>query len=321
MPYDNGFSRLDSMRNRRVIAESVFIKFTKHSKFHENKVFCFYEGEDGKYYDQRIEPIFKEDFIPQRVGNKTEVLKLLDIFNSKKEYQGVCKMFFIDRDVDGSLSNSDSNLYETPCYSIENLYATESVFKKVLRSEFGIDITHEDYAKCVNDFQNRMKEFNYAMIEFNAFVRLRRKKTKSHEFDFNKIKTSNLICITISETVVNPTYQESINKIKDGLSNLDITEFEIEECKNNLCQEKDFFRVFRGKNQLDAFVTIIRFLKSSTKKGNYFTQIIQKPKIDITGNRLSELSQYAETPDCLLVFLHKHFEQLQKMCLSSLQAD
>lgn len=37
-------------------------------------------------------------------------------------------MFFVDNDYDESLEGISPDLYETPCYSIENLYAQKEVF-------------------------------------------------------------------------------------------------------------------------------------------------------------------------------------------------
>lgn len=102
--------------------------------------FCFYEGEDGKYYDSRIRQKFDDQFITYSVGNKKEVLKLLRKITSTDLYNNVCTMFFVDRDYDESIAKDYKDLFETPCYSIENLYVQQECLLKLLQSEFGINL-------------------------------------------------------------------------------------------------------------------------------------------------------------------------------------
>ncbi len=54
---------------------------------------------------------------------------LNNYFNSIDLYKDVCAMFFVDWDQDKSLSTENENVYETPYYSIENLYAQEQCLK------------------------------------------------------------------------------------------------------------------------------------------------------------------------------------------------
>ena len=64
---------------------------------------------------------------------------------------------------------------------------------------------------------------------------------------------------------------------------------------------------YRGKNQLDFFCSLLKQLKEYNNLGGYFSTKHNCVKLNITGNRLSELSQYALTPKSLEAFLHNHF--------------
>lgn len=299
---------LEQMREERKTAEAIFVKFINNTKYHKSYAFCFYEGEDGKYYDPRIRVLFNDRFITYPVGNKIEVLKLLHRLNENMVYNDVCMMFFVDRDYDESLTGKYRNLFETPCYSIENLYAQKACFCYILRSEFGLNIGDEDFDKCVSDFEIRMNEFNNYLLEFNALVYLRRKKSSSNsDFSFSKsIKTSHLVESNIFQITKSSRYQETIDKIKTTLS---LDDESIIQAKIELEKRDDFLNNFRGKNQLDFFVSIVMNLKLLNRNNEYFKIKLKHVHIDITTNRLSELSQYAITPDSLNDFLHEHYKQ------------
>ena len=112
---------LEQMRAKRGISEVLFKKFTEAHEYFETHAFCFYEGEDGKYYNARVARYWGSNVITQVAGKKKEVLKVMQKIQSDPLYTNVCTMFFIDRDYDESLANTNNDLFETPCYSIENL--------------------------------------------------------------------------------------------------------------------------------------------------------------------------------------------------------
>lgn len=58
---------------------------------------------------------------------------------------------------------------------------------------------------------------------------------------------------------------------------------------------------FEEKTSL-IFVELIKRLKEANEKGEFFSQKMEHVRINITDNRLSELSQYALTPTELIFF-------------------
>lgn len=295
---------LEQMRMERRTYESVYTEFVSSRKYYKTYAFCFYEGEDGKYYDSRIRQKFNDNFVTYTVGNKKEVLKLYNRITSTHLYDDVCTMFFIDRDYDESLKDVNEHLFETPCYSIENLYVQSECLIKILQSEFGINKINSDCIKCLQDFEIREAEFNDHILEFNSLAYLRRKKSDSNSnYSFGAVKTSRMIKININSVEKTEKYNEIMNEIKEILQ---FDEYEIEEAKRELLENGNFSLNFRGKNQLDFFVQFIKELKNVNKLGGYFERKYNSIHINLTSNRLSELSQYAITPPSLEEFLEKH---------------
>lgn len=315
MTKDEDISLLNQMRQARGTYEAVYIKFVNSRKYYNSYAFCFYEGEDGKYYNPRIRKFFSDKFLTYPVGNKKEVLKLLRKINSENLYTDVCMMFFVDRDYDESLEGADENLYETPCYSIENLYVKKECLKQILQSEFGLNVIDEDYKKCMRDFCLREVEFHEIMLEFNALAYLRRKRSDSNSnCSFGSIKTSHIANIEVGKVDKSEKYEETIEGIKNILQ---FQESEIQDAKNVLTKKGDYSTNFRGKNQLDFFVVFINKLKNLNRTGGYFSGQYNSIHINISSNRLSELSQYAITPLTLSEFIEGHWSKLSKLIKSA----
>ena len=297
---------VEELREARQTANSVYMKFSDDSKCFSNVAFCFFEGEDAKYYNLRIRRYFGNNYITYTVGNKKEVLKIMDRIEGETLYSNVIKMFFVDRDYDESLLESSNNLYETPCYSIENLYAQKQCFEEIIQAEFGINKADSDYVKCIKDFENRINDFLGEIEEFNAFVLYRRKHTNlNSNFRFSSVKTSKLISIDVDSVTRKDQYDEKISHIKNVLN---VDEIELNRCRSELQEESNKLMRYRGKNQLDFMCIYLNQLKELNNNGKYFSQKHNCVKLNLTANRLSELSQYALTPPCLLRFLELHSE-------------
>lgn len=308
-------SALNLMRREREKYGAIYIQFVNNRQYYNTHAFCFFEGEDGKYYNPRINQKFYDKFFAYTVGNKKEVLKLLHKIRREGIYENVCTMFFIDRDYDESKATLDDDLFETPCYSIENFYVQRECMIQILQSEFGLNMIDDDCKKCLSDFDSREREFNNYILEFNALALLRRKKSESNSnIAFGSIKTSHLVNVKINGIYKSEKYDETIRKIKEEL---DFEETELDAAKQELIRRGDFSLNFRGKNQLDFFVEFIRELKKLNSQGDYFSTKHNNIHINITSNRLSELTQYAITPQTLDDFLKRHALKLQELIAAS----
>lgn len=294
---------LDQMREKRSIAEVLFKKFSEAHEHFKTHAFCFYEGEDGKYYNARVAQYWGTNIITYTAGNKKEVLKVIQKIQSDHLYADVCTMFFIDRDYDESLANTNNDLFETPCYSIENFYAQETVFCQIMQSEFGLNPIESDYHKCLTDYRLRLKEFNQIIVKFNAVVKYQHQYAPEIKCQFSSVKTSHLASIEIEQVIKSTRHDEQINKL---ISQLNANAELLLTLEENLRSESAPHLVLRGKNQLDFLISIIMKLKRLNNSGKYFSKKMNYVYINLTENRLSELSQYAVTPPELTSFLERH---------------
>ena len=204
---------------------------------------------------------------------------------------------------DEPLANTNDDLFETPCYSIENLYAQESVLGRILQSEFGLNFMDFDHQKCLADYRLRLNEFNQIIAKFNAVVKYQHQYAPGIICQFSKVKTSHLAHIEIAQVTKSLRHDAQIDKLVSKL-NAD-TEI-LKTLEDEILSESSPDLVLRGKNQLDFLVSIIMKLKELNDSGGYFSRKLEKVYITLSANRLSELSQYAITPPELESFLKRH---------------
>lgn len=259
-------SPLVEMRLGREESSTAFMEFTSKRKYHSNYAFCFYEGEDGKYYDHRIRSIIGKDFIHIKAGNKNKVLKVLKLIKDKPEYQSVNTMFFVDRDMGFDMKEyKEKDVYVTPCYSIENLYVNEDSFGMILETEFGLNIDDADYITYKQKFVEMYHDFCELMLEFNALVLLRKEK----ELDCEKviiqnIKTTDLVTIDVYSGISKSSkYNDTIEELKEKL---DVKDEEITSAKIRLLEHGEKSNIFRGKNQFDFMTKYIEQLYKGRKE-------------------------------------------------------
>lgn len=301
---NNGTETLESLRQGREDSSTAFMEFTEKKHLHKEYIFAFFEGEDGKYYNPRIDQIINQKFIHIKAGNKSKVLRTMHIIRSKKEYSDVKTMFFVDRDMDFSVEEYNcDDLYVTPCYSIENFYVNEESFGKILESEFGFNIDDNDYISQKNLFNKYYKEFCDMMTEFNALILLRKENgLNCDKVCIDNIKTKKIIKFDINNGLsLGGEYSKTINELKQKLN---VTDQDIDGAKIRLSHYGDPCYVFRGKNQLDFLVEYIDQL--CKLKDKIFEKKPTSVNINPNQNRLSTLSVYAKTPLDLIDFIKKY---------------
>lgn len=309
-------SPLNEMRQGREESSTAFMEFAGKKDYYREYAFCFYEGEDGKYYDNRIRNIIGDKFIHIRAGNKNKVLKTMKLIKSKSEYKDVTTMFFVDRDMEFNMPEyGEEDVFVTPCYSIENLYVNEESFGKILETEFGLNLYDEDYKRYKRKFTELYEEFCELMLEFNALVLIRKEKESyCQQAKIQDIKTINLVNIDIISGISKSTkYDSNIIPLKEKL---DVTNEEFELAKNRLSEYGKYADTFRGKNQFDFMTKLIEQLCDKNRRKSLFnpipTSICLNPNIN--QNRLSTFSSYAQTPDCLQLFLKAHKLKEKILC-------
>ena len=301
---------VQKVRDARTKGVSVFAKFCQQKEHHQDCIFCFFEGEDIKYYRSRIE---QYTFYPYNkiihyyCGGKKEVMKAYQLIFDKKEYDGVNKMFFIDRDY-LPLEHPLEDVYQTPGYSIENFYTSSTCFSRILTKEFGLNTIDCDYQKCMDDFLKRQKEFHHETLFFNTWLSYQRKlEEKNHEqrvmlsgFKIAKWFSSLSIDLVKVKNTINLEFLKqhfpNSYEIDQNLFDLEYQFFYHQDCQI----------LFRGKFELDFVSKILDSLKAKNREGNYFSSHLPGIHIDPNGNTLSILSEFADTPLDLIEFLGKH---------------
>ncbi|MBY0221772.1 DUF4435 domain-containing protein [Sporosarcina aquimarina] len=287
-------------------------------------IHCFFEGEDRKYYINRIEDISMkplEEIIGYDCKGKRNVIRLWKKIKNNVKYQSVLSCFFVDKDYGLNPEDYDTSVYETPCYSIENLYVTRDTIKQILVKEFGINAINSDYNKTLQDYDNRLNEFRNILAGLNTFIICFQKLSAS--LDLEKFKLGDFIHIDIREIKVlkemsfeniNVYYHTKLsNECKQGKkyseenlqSYLDVIgsvesifkmEFEV--------VNKNLEKLSHGKLELYFLKKILENLKLLNDKKNYFSLKRDNISLDTNSkNLLSNLSKYAYTPKCLVEFL------------------
>jgi hypothetical protein len=294
---------INEVRKKRTNAESIFVKFIKNRDLFNKKIFCFFEGEDQKYYGIRIEKyteINEIDTVFYQCGGKSQVLKLYQML--KKDYSDVKKMFFIDRDFD--IVKDIDDIYITPCYSIENFYVNERTFGQILHKEFGINFIDADFKKCMKDYKERKKEYNAEIINLNAWLYYQKDKMKEEgtvNINYQNLKLNKYFDIKIDRLIVKKNFTIETLK-KEYKQAYEMNQDDLEIYKGKLEDEN----LLRGKYQVEFFKAILNDLIEKNKNNIYFENYIEAVKLNPNINFLGTFSIYAETPKTLIEFLKKY---------------
>jgi hypothetical protein len=271
---------------------------------HPNCLFCCFEGDDSKYYGIRIEFLSKyrlQELVFFNCGGKEEVVRLHALINKDQTFFNVKLAYFIDLDFDTSIKGKyNPPIYETPCYSVENFYTSIDCFSRILISEFGLNNEEPEYNACIKVFTERQTEFHDAVTLLNAWVACQRemfKDGKSQRADLANINLNELISINLDR--VESQYKlEDIEKTYPAVPRIDnkIIDEKIEQLKLLGPQ-----KYFRGKFEIEFLRRIIQLLKADATSATpkLFAGIKTKAQLNISRrNIISELSQYADTPEC-----------------------
>jgi hypothetical protein len=308
-------SRVKNLTQAMGTGGAAFFKFTRIHKSKSHCLFCFFEGEDAKYYGFRIkENLPGVDWEGIDCGGKSKVLAVYDVLKKHENlsYQQAKKAFFVDRDFDEPLSEElRKDIYETPCYSIENFYATENCFKSILKYEFKInefDPADENlFKQSVVFFITAQQAFHQSILEFNAWFKVIRKsgkKLKAGEFD----SIDKLVKVEVDKVEKRYDIDQlySLTKLTRDRnpSGIPLDEVDLQQAKRSF---SDYRCQFRGKQELGFVVEFLKKLKEDWCQSSP-QHFPEKRKISFqipTSNFLSALSQYADTPECLRIYLRK----------------
>ncbi|WP_431810232.1 DUF4435 domain-containing protein [Lysinibacillus capsici] len=325
----------DKMKNSLKDKSSIWLTFSRTNYPKAKDSFhCFFEGEDRKYYIDRIEQFtsFKsEEIIGYDCKGKKAVIDVYKKIISTQKYSSSALGFFVDRDYELDEKIEDSILYQTAYHSLENCYVVLSAFKDIVNKEFGINTIDEDFEKVINDYKDRIDEFRNIVAYINTFIICFQKL--GGQLVLEKFNLSDFLDIGIESIQVKMDISlEEIKKyyLSKLTKDLEMNKKYSQENYDNFCsiisKVEEIFNdellvvqtclntKIHGKMELYFFKKIIEDLKRLNKINKYFTHKRDCIYIEEQSkNILSNLSKYAETPNCLIAFLENlGSEKLQK---------
>ncbi|WP_299670137.1 DUF4435 domain-containing protein [uncultured Polaribacter sp.] len=286
---------IEKSRNSPVVS---FHKFVLFHRRYRTDLFCFYEGKDSQYYFPRINDYFGENHHPIICGNKKSVVSTFQTI--EKKYPNFKTAFFIDKDFDENIH--EDKIYNTPCYSIENLYCSEKVLKRVLKNEFMLKETDSEFEKIIDLFTKNQKEHHNVTSLFNIWYATAKGKAKLEKtivnVSLNEKFPKDFATIKIGEFKSNYDLKLIKEKFPDAI---DVNEKEIEQSLENfytIPPEKKH----RGKYEIEFFLKFLKYLIEDCNKNKKILKIKTKFKVE-ASLILTQLSQYSETPECLKKYI------------------
>lgn len=313
---------IQKIREDRKKPSVIFMKFCQSKDLHKKALFCFYEGEDIKYYGNRIEQITgrcSDSIVSYHCGGKIGVLKVKELIENKNQYDDVKTAYFIDRDFFPQ-EGLQKNVYQTSGYSVENYYTSSTAFAKVLNYAFGISCDSSDFSRCLDDYNKSMDVFHKHILVLNAWIKAQRiYELKS---GIRKLELSNFKISKYFDTLAIDKVDAKQTIDKEFLQGifLDSCIVENDEIEKYVCELKqtNMQQTLRGKFELEFLKKIIDDLKNKHKKQfdikrkdglkaeGYFSEKHECIKIDPNVDTLLLLSQCADTPEGLLIFLKQY---------------
>ncbi len=293
----------DLRRERAESANTAYVIFDKHVREGKLGLFCFFEGKDSPYYIARIRMIYKGNYYPITCLGKSKVLKVNELIQYHREYDDFKTAFFVDRDFDPPVMNP--KIYETPYYAIENFYTSPTVFAEILKSELGFTEIDEDFKKCMQLYEDLQKAFHEAATLFNAwYACLIHIRNTSNQLTGVSLGAEPIPKEFVTITLRSVSNNYDMNSLRIKYPESLIIDNQIVEAKILEFSTQDKGKVFRGKFEIEFMLRVLTDLIQDSKTTKMF---ISKPvKYNITNTQaISQFSQYAETPDCLMAYLQK----------------
>jgi hypothetical protein len=289
------------LRASRGKAAAKFVEFTRLYKQHGSALYCFFEGEDSKYYGIRIKTITRsENNIYLSCSGKEGVLGIYKMISSRNYYTNTRTAYFVDRDFDQSINDiGTSAVYETPCYSIENLYTSVQCISEILKCEFKLTEVDENYNKCISLYLKLQKEFHDAVELLNAWVACHR--DKSSNLIISGLSVFDFVRLDLNRAIATYT-TDNLHLMFPDIPVISEQELDAKKSLLNISTRQ---QSFRGKFEIEFLLSFLQKLMCEANQGNY-PYFTRKVKVVLSlGKRtvLSDLSQYADTPNCLCEYL------------------
>lgn len=304
--------KVNAMREKRSSVAVKLIRMIKTYSSQTDVLTCVFEGEDAKYYGVRIDS-YLNGMIRKNIQckGKTNLTTLKKKVDSHSELSSANVLYFADRDFDFEDSTSD-RIYITPCYSVENLFIKTEALKTIIIDEFGfceID-DKEDIEKLISKYEDLLPKVADSLLILNSWIMCQNTKQKvnnSIKLNLNNFDISEFIDFGFDYVVtkydidsLSRTFPDSVRLSKDEL-----------ETAKKIIESFGIVNASRGKYLLDFFRMFLEMIKVEIRdKNSELVKKNAKPKLQLSKtNILSDLSQYATTPQCLVHFLRQNLTE------------
>lgn len=298
-------SYIQQLRQSKDKATVAYQEFALSTKTYSNHLFCFFEGNDNPYYVPRIKN-FTDIIYPINCGGRDKVLKVYELISKQDVYNKYSKAFFIDRDFNSPRQNNRDIIFETPCYSIENLYVNKNVFEQILIHDFQFSKNDTNFDVCISLFNDRFKEFNSSVSLFNSWyaclIEVRNQTGKQTGVQLDDKLPKGLVNISLQTVdanynfaIIKQIFPESTEIDNETLNNK-VSEFH--NCDSEL--------IFRGKYQLEFLMNLLQLIINDSKtEQNYIKSKINYSFDSVLNHKraLTLFANYASTPESLNDFL------------------
>jgi hypothetical protein len=284
----------------------AYHKFVIISNKHGNSfLYCFFEGkEDCPYYQSRTMHYF-ENFEPFICNGKGNVIDLFLKIKEIPKYKSYKISYFIDHDF-GPPTNIPE-IYETPTYSIENFYCSAKCFANILKAEFNITIDDPQFGVCMNLFKNRQIEFHKSIVFINAWYCCVKNKATEQNIKLGICLNDNTPNGFVNfDFSVHITHSYGIRNLKSMYPTAPIVSNKEVSLYKNKFKDSDMTKTLRGKYELEFIKKFLRFLITDANTKTSRNYIKKRTSFNFQDNLfLSQLSQYADTPNCLIKYMAK----------------
>jgi hypothetical protein len=171
------------------------LRYSKNSK----TVFGFVEGkEDPAFYRGFIELLLPDDWDVELwpAGNRDQVYRIHAGLDWRRFPKGrIC--FFVDRDLSDLIPEAlvtDSNIYITDGYSIENSIVNKTMCRRILTEICGFaNAEHSDVDDVCELFSKQLEAFYLALIPVMAWILFWRRNAK--KANLNDVPMHQLFCV------------------------------------------------------------------------------------------------------------------------------
>lgn len=297
-------SYAEKMKRERNTVQDCYMQYNEIRRKKPKAFIAFLEGYDAPYYLPFIASIIGSE--PEQVicHNKKNVIGIYNSLYNKKMLIKAKTGFFIDRDFDinSTLIKNIQDFYVTRGYSVENYYCSKKAIERILKNHLHYNCTHRDYDILVGNYIHLQKQFNLAILDFNAYLCSIRRNNVKVDWSLSDCVPSKYVEVDYVNFKVNKKCNLAIIH-HDYPANPQPTTEEMERNKKWIIQ--DYVMNLRGKYEFAFLVKYLRSLPAMVKDpATAFEEHSMQFSI---GDKeiLSALAQYADKDEDLSDYIRK----------------